>query len=154
MKSFLKYLCVSFLIFGSGMLYAQESVTLDVNYSVEVAEGSMLNGSAVITFCGRGFSFAGNGIESHSDGESVWVIDTTAREVYVESVTPESEAYMDELGTKLSAMKAGASMSFLSPENQEVLIKVNAVRKSDGKPLSSFRPTMDFDSSWVVTDLR
>ncbi len=154
MKNFIKYLCISFLVFGSGMAYAQESVTLDVNYYVEISEGSMLNGSAVITFCGRGFSFAGNGIESYSDGESVWVIDTTAKEVYVEPVTPESEAYMDELAAKLSTMKPGASMSFLSPENQEVRIRLNAVKKSDGKPLSSFRPTMDFDSSWVVTDLR
>ncbi len=154
MKNFIKYLCISFLLFGSGMAYAQKSVTLDVNYYVEISEGSMLNGSAVITFCGRGFSFAGNGIESYSDGESVWVIDTAAKEAYIESVTPESEAYMDELAGRLGVMKAGSSMSFLSPDNQEVRIKVNAVKRTDGKPLSSFRPLMDFDSDWIVTDLR
>ena len=35
-----------------------------------------------------------------------------------------------------------------------IRVKVNSIKKSDRKDISSFRPTRSFDSSWMVTDLR
>lgn len=37
---------------------------------------------------------------------------------------------------------------------ETIRVKVNSIKKSDRKDISSFRPTQSFDSSWMVTDLR
>ncbi len=156
MKIHLKYICASFLILLSGMLSAQtmESFTLDVKYSVEMSESSEIKGDAVIIFQDTAYTMSGNGIESYCDGETVWTLDLVAKEVYIESITPDLKAYMKDLAKKLISMKDKSETSFLSPEGQEVRIRVISIKKSDGKDVSSFRPTQKFDSSWVVTDLR
>ncbi len=154
MKAIIKYFCASFLILMSGMMYAQNCVTVNVDFSVAVSESSNLTGNAVISFQGTSFKMSGNGIEAYCDGVSFWTLDKEAREVYIESLTPESEEYMRELSAKLMELKQNSKSSFISPEGQEVHIKVNSIKKSDGKDISSFRPSQKFDSSWVVTDLR
>ncbi len=156
MNTFIKYICASFLILMSGMMSAQnpECVTVDVDYSVDVSATAELKGQAIVVFQGNSFRMSGNGIESYCDGSSVWTLDLEAKEVYIEAVTADSEAYMKELAPKLASMKPGAETSFTAPEGQTVRIKVNSIKKSDGTDISSFRPTYKFDSSWVVTDLR
>ncbi len=154
MKLYLKYICASFLILLSGMAAAQNHVTVDVDYSVDMTDHTELTGSALITFQGNSFKMSGNGIEVYCDGDSVWTLDMVAKEVYIESVTPESIEYMNELEPKLVSLKDGSETSFISPEGETVHVKVKTIKKSDGKSTVSFRPTYDFDSSWVVTDMR
>ncbi len=156
MRNHIKYFCASFLILVSGMVDAQEQpcVTLDIDYSVEVSETTDLTGQAVITFQGKAFAMSGNGVEAYCDGSSLWTMDTAAKEAYIESVTPEAEEYMMQLAAEISSLNAGGTASFLSPEGQKVHIRVNSIKKSDGKDVSSFRPTLNFNSEWVVTDLR
>ncbi len=156
MNPILKYFCASFLILLSGMTFAQDKVciTIDVAYSVELSESSALKGTAVITYQDNAYSMSGNGVESYCDGSTVWTLDLVAKEVYIESVNPETREYMDDLALRLEGMKSGSQADFLSPDGQPVNIKVNSIKKSAGKDISSFRPTQDFDSSWVVTDLR
>ncbi len=152
----MKYFCASLLILLSGVMHAQEQpcVILDVDYEVYVSESSKLAGQAVITFQDTAFNMSGNGIEAYCDGTSLWTLDSVAKEVYIESVTEETEAYLRELSAKLSGYKADAVATIKSPEGQSVHIKVNSIKKSAGKDVSSFRPTQNFDSDWVVTDLR
>ncbi len=156
MRLSFKYFCASFLILISGMMYAQNDgyVILDVDYSVAVSESAGISGNAVVTFGVKSFRMAGNGVESYCDGSAIWTLDMKAREVYIEAVTPEIEAYMLELGPQLATLKPSSETSFVSPDGQEVRIKVNSIKKTDGKDVMSFRPPYDFDSSWVVTDLR
>ncbi len=157
MKQYLiKYICASFLTLMSGMMSAQnlESITIDFTYSVDLSEDTKLNGTAVLTYQGTSYKAVGNGVESYCDGTSVWTVDMTSKEVYIEAITPEIGEYMRDLASKLSGLKDGASAEFIAPEGQTVKVRINSMKKSDGMDISSFRPTHKFDSSWVVTDLR
>ncbi len=156
MNPFLKHICASFLILMSGMMSAQNTgcITLDVDFSVELSESADMTGNAVVSFQGKAFIMSGNGVEAYCDGTTIWTLDLEAKEVYIESVTPETESYMKDLKPRLTALEKGSSASFLSPEGQKVNIRVNSVKKTAGKDISSFRPVRDFDSSWVITDLR
>lgn len=46
--------------------------------------------------------------------------------------------------------------TFVMSEGQAdiIRVKVDSIKKSDRKDISYFRPTLSFDSSWMVTDLR
>ncbi len=152
----MKYVCASFLILISGMMSAQNNacVTLDVDFSAKVSEGTNMAGRVELMFQGNAFRMTGNGIEAYCDGDTVWTLDLIAKEVYIEPVTPDSQLYMRDLAPQLSALEDGEETSFVAPEGQTVHIKINSIKKTDGKDISSFRPTQNFDSSWVVTDLR
>ncbi len=157
MKLKLRYFCASLLILMSGVAFAQppaECIALDVDFSAEISAGSRLSGKAVVTVQDTAFKMEGNGIEAYCDGVSLWTLDRAGKEVYIESVTPDTEDYMQNLKGRLLSLAAGSETSFLSPGGQTIKIKVNSMKKSAGKDVSSFRPTQDFDSSWVVTDLR
>ncbi len=156
MKRILKYFCAPLLILVSGAVSAQEQpcIILDVDYSVEISESSRLNGQAVVTFQDTAFSMSGNGIEAYCDGTSLWTLDNMAKEAYIEAITEETAAYIRNLASELSGYEADATAIIESPEGQSVHIKVNSIKKSDRKDVSSFRPTEVFDSEWVVTDLR
>ncbi len=156
MMNCFKYLCVPFLILLSGMMLAQteECVVLDVDYSVDISETSKLTGEAVITLQGNAFSMSGNGIESYCDGSSLWTLDLVAKEVYVEPLTPDAESYMNDLRQQLHALKDNSEIDIASPEGHMVHARINSIKKSAGKDISSFRPPYEFDASWVITDLR
>ncbi len=155
MKS-IKYICASFLILVSGMMSAQndECQMFDVDFTVEISTSSDMTGKAVLVFQNKAFTLAGNGFEAYCDGASLWVLDMEAKEVSIDSVTSEVQAYVDEMSIKLSSMKEDAESSFISPEGQLIHIKVNSMKKTAARDISSFRPSYEFDSSWVVTDLR
>ncbi len=140
----------------SGMMSAQNNlcVTLDVDFSVNVSGDTDMTGKALLTFQDNAFTMSGNGIEAYCDGDTVWTLDLIGKEVYIESVTPDSQLYMRDLAPQLSALEDGGETSFVAPEGQKVHIKINSIKKSDRKDVSSFRPTHNFDSSWVITDLR
>ncbi len=151
----LKYFCASLLILLSGAAFAQnDCLTLDVDFSIDVSADSQMTGKALLEVQGNAFKMNGNGIAAYCDGASVWTLDLEAKEAYIESVSPETEEYMQNLRTKIQALSPGSETSFLSPEGQKVAIKVNSIKKSAGKDVSTFRPAQNFDSSWVVTDLR
>ncbi len=156
MKLILKYLCASFLILVSGMISAQtaECLTFDVDFRIDIPETSKITGKAVVEVQGTAFKMTGNGIESYCDGSSVWTVDQVAKEVYIESISPDTEAYMKDLSLELSGMKDDDEATFVAPDGQPVHIKVNSIKKSAGKDIASFRPTQTFDSSWIITDLR
>ncbi len=156
MKLHLKYICASFLILVSGMMSAQEkeSATLEFTYSIDLSEEARISGNASVTYQDTAYMMSGNGIESYCDGSTVWTLDMEAGEVYIESVTDDLKEYMKTLAASLEGIEADSDASFLSPDGQIVKIHVISVKKSGVKDISSFRPTMDIDSSWVVTDLR
>ncbi len=156
MKHYFKYLCASFLIFMSGMMSAQnkECFELKVSYVLKVSASSEITGEAGLEFQGKAFHMKGNGIEAYCDGVDIWTIDSKAKEVYIESLTEESELRMMEAAPELASMKAGSEASFDLPDGMKATVKVRSIKKTDGKDISFFRPDYKFDSSWVITDLR
>ncbi len=156
MNIHLKYICASFLIFISGMMFAQNNgcVAVEAAYSLAVGDSSKLNGKASLTFQDDAFHLVGDGFEIYCDGSDVWTLDSRAKEVYVESLSADYEGYMDDAASKLSAMNAGSEADFMTPDGQDIHLKIISIKKSDRKDVSSFRPTEKFDSSWVIVDLR
>ncbi len=155
MNRFIVYICTALLISMSGVLSAQtpECITLDVTYSITKDNLPEITGEAHVSFQGNAWLTVGNGFESYCDGSSIWTVDLTAKEVYIESVTPEYESRFKEAAEKLASLKENAETLFTTDEFHAAL-KIKSIKKSDGKDISSFRPSQKFDSSWVVTDLR
>ncbi len=156
MNHLYKYLSVSFLILMSGMLFAQngECLVIEASYSLTVSGTSRITGEAVVESQDKAFHMVGNGIEAFCDGVDIWTIDQKVKEVYVEALTSESGAAMKDIAPQLAAMKAGSEADFDLPDGMKIHIKITSIKRTDGKDVSSFRPPYEFDSSWVVTDLR
>ncbi len=157
MKFILKYVCASLLGLLPGVISAQspdECLVFDVDYSFEVSESAKVSGSAIVTVQGDAYHMSGNGIEAWCDGVSIWMLDNEAKEVYIESADSASESYMRNPSQALKNLKGKSEGTYTLDDGRKVHIKVNSIKKSDRKDVSSFRPTQNFDSSWVVTDLR
>ncbi len=165
MKFILKYVCASLLGLLPGMISAQtpaqspeqqsdECLVFNVDYSMGGSASAKISGSATVTVQGDAYHMNGNGIEAWCDGVSIWMIDNEAKEVYVESAESASESYMQNPSRALRELKGKSEGTYVLDDGRKVHIKVNSIKKSDRKDISSFRPTQDFDSSWVVTDLR
>ncbi len=152
----LEYICASFLILVSGMMYAQTSEChiFDIDFTIELSASSDITGKAAAVFQDKSFRVSGNEFEAYCDGVSVWTLDLGTKEVYIESVNPDAQAYLGEMSSTLASMTEGDESSFITPDGQQVHIKVNSIKKTARKDISSFRPSYEFDSSWVVTDLR
>lgn len=107
MNSILKFLALSFLMFMSGMAYAQDDtlleklyadfaskcITLDISYVIELPS-SDIKGDGIVMFQGDAYHLSGNGIEVNCDGTDVWLMDPAAKEVYIEPVTDGPDAFM------------------------------------------------------------
>ncbi len=156
MKLYLKYICVPFLILLSGMTYAQnpECVTVRARYSMALSETASMNGEAAVTFQDKAFHMTGEGFDVYCDGTDIWTVDIAAKEVYIEALGEENEEYLLDTARALAGMEPQTEANFLTPDEQIVRIEVLSLQKTDAKDISSFRPSQNFDSSWVVTDLR
>ncbi len=156
MKLSLKYICASFLILVSGMAFAQnqECVTVSVTFSMALSDEAVIEGKAEAVFQGNAFRMSGEGLEVWCDGNDVWTIDGRAKEVYIETLDSDNKEYVVATTRAVAGMQAGGEADFLTPDDQLVRIKVISIKKTGRRDVSSFRPTQDFDSSWVVTDLR
>ncbi len=158
MKSYLKYLCASFLALMSGMAYAQneECVTLDVSYSMTVSGTPVLSGDAVVMVQGDAYMLGTGGMEIYCDGSDLWVVNPDTKEVYVQSADSAVESYMPgKPSDLLKALSGRSEATFGLNDGQEISIKVNSIEKEVGNDdVSSFRPPYDFDYSWALVDLR
>lgn len=201
MKHILKYIMVVFLSFVSGRLLAQDRsmltrlydtfsenlVTLEADYSVGNG-GPEVKGKAELKVQGKAYHILGGGYDIYCDGESVWIVDQTSKEVIIEPVSEGPDGYMtnpalllsrlDEffevksvagrkytLKPKVKGEIAAAEVSFLPDGNLNsgiftmadgnvwniTVCKMNASPQDD---ITAFRPSIRFDKTWIVTDLR
>lgn len=80
----------------------------------------------------------GNLLEIYTDSSGTWILDSSAKEAYVEPAW----SYEDLLTFYESVASSGSSLT----------AKVLKTTLSEKKPASTFTPTLS--SEWVVTDLR
>lgn len=201
MKHVLKYILVVFLSFVSGRLSAQETamltrlydtfaeklVTLEVEYFVGTG-GPEVKGKAELQLQGRAYRIIGGGYDIYCDGESVWIVEQTSKEVIIEPVAEGAEGYMTNPALLLSRLdeyfdvKAVAGRRYtLKPKKKGEITAVEITfspeenlssgnfTMSDGnvwnmtvskmtaspqKDITAFRPSIRFDKTWIVTDLR
>ena len=108
----------SFLIFVSGMMHSQDKslldklyddfsrnlVTLDISYVLEMSSTD-ITGEGKVEFQGNAYHLSGNGIEVYCDGKDVWLVDPSAKEVYIEPVSEGVDAYMQNPALLFTGLK-------------------------------------------------
>ena len=201
MKHILKYIVVVFLSFVSGRLLAQETsmltrlyntfaeqlVALEADYSVRNG-GPEVKGKAELQIQGETYRILGGGYDIYCDGESVWIVDQTSKEVIIEPVSEGPDGYMTNPALLLSRLDeffdvksvAGrkytlkpkakgeitsaevtfspegnlSSGTFTMSDGNVWNITVSNMTVSPQKDITAFRPSIRFDKTWIVTDLR
>ncbi len=172
MSNISKYILTAFLAFLPGMLFAQDQcISLSLSYKLELGTGAVVNGDADVIFQDNAYILNASGLELYCDGETLWVLDSSVKEVYIEAAEQNPDLYiqnpalfiMNPEGKFTVSNKAEneKNVSFdVTPNDSDdfekchIQINRSSVKKTDRKDVSSFRPPYKFDSSWVVVDLR
>lgn len=153
-----RYLLSILLLLSVSCAYAQEKnscVEFNIEYTVTMSENRVV-GTAQLMIQDRMYAVSSNNVYVCSDGESVWTLDMSAKEAYIESLSEDIEEFVDvnTLYAELEKMKtAGVGRLELSDGNV-VEVKVNSFIETQKKSVTSFRPQIEFGPEWVVTDLR
>lgn len=173
MKHILKYILVVFLSFVSGRLSAQDTsllsrlydtfaeklVTLEVQYSVGTG-GSEVKGKAELEVQGKAYRIIGGGYDIYCDGESVWIVDQTSKEVIIESVSEGPEGYMTNPALLLSCLdeffdvKSVSGRKYtLTPKTKGDMTAAEITFSPEGN-LSSGIFTMADGNVWDITVIK
>ena len=130
-------------------------LSLKCTYSMYVSQ-TRVQGEADVMLQRNAFTMRGDGIEVYCDGTKVWTVDSSLKEVYVETIdsgdvnallaSESADIVFDSAGNPVSA-------SFVMQDGLKVEIKIISVTKSKIKPEDAFRPQVNFGSDWIVTEL-
>ena len=130
-------------------------LTLKCTYSMYVSQ-TRVQGEAEVMLQRNAFTMCGNGIEVYCDGTKVWTLDSSLKEAYVEPVENTGvNALLDPTSADVVFDADGnpVSASFTMQDGLKVDIEILSVTKSKIKPEDAFRPQVDFNSDWIVTEL-
>lgn len=130
-------------------------LTLKCTYSMYVSQ-TRVQGEAEVMLQRNAFTMCGNGIEVYCDGTKVWTLDSSLKEAYVEPVENTGvNALLDPTSADVVFDADGnpVSASFIMQDGLKVDIEILSVAKSKIKPEDAFRPQVDFNSDWIVTEL-
>lgn len=130
-------------------------LTLKCTYSMYVSQ-TRVQGEAEVMLQRNAFTMCGNGIEVYCDGIKVWTLDSSLKEAYVEPVENTGvNALLDPTTADVVFDADGnpVSASFIMQDGLKVDIEILSVTKSKIKPEDAFRPQVDFNSDWIVTEL-
>ena len=130
-------------------------LTLKCTYSMYVSQ-TRVQGEAEVMLQRNAFTMCGNGIEVYCDGTKVWTLDSSLKEAYVEPVENTGvNALLDPTSADVVFDAEGnpVSASFIMQDGLKVDIEILSVTKSKIKPEDAFRPQVDFNSDWIVTEL-
>ena len=130
-------------------------LTLKCTYSMYVSQ-TRVQGEAEVMLQRNAFTMYGNGIEVYCDGTKVWTLDSSLKEAYVEPVENTGvNALLDPTSADVVFDADGnpVSASFIMQDGLKVDIEILSVTKSKIKPEDAFRPQVDFNSDWIVTEL-
>jgi outer membrane lipoprotein-sorting protein len=130
-------------------------LTLKCTYSMYVSQ-TRVQGEAEVMLQRNAFTMCGNGIEVYCDGTKVWTLDSSLKEAYVEPVENTGvNALLDPTSADVVFDAEGnpVSASFVMQDGLKVDIEILSATKSKIKPEDAFRPQVDFNSDWIVTEL-
>lgn len=135
------------------------SVEYKFNY---ITSGVRTFGEGVLDIQGNSYHMRGNGIEIFCDGSTTWMLDEDAKEVVIEAADSQSAGYlanpvmllMNIENTALSYEIKGDVVTLELPGGVSLEITICSLQKVQTKKSEAFRPPTDFDSTWIVTDLR
>ena len=174
---------------------ADSCMEISYSYSTRVS-GVNYNGSGRLSSQGLMWKMSGNGVEMYCDAQSLWIVDSTMKEVVIEPAASEAESewlsnpaiifsrikdtfkVRDIINSAdgksllyvLDPLKKG-SISYCNLELNKsdasvknavlaltdgtyIKIEVSSMKLTPKVSVEAFRPHIDFDSSWILTDLR
>lgn len=146
-----------------------ETCKLSIEYTVTGQSDIDIIGEGSLTLQGDSYIFTTNGLETRSDGSSVWIADLSAKEVIIESSAVDGLSYLDPAyifqnvisDPESSALEfvngelKGVDVDIKEMDGMHLHITVHSYEFIQAQPESVFRFSEScFDSSWVVTDLR
>lgn len=122
-------------------------VAMQCSYQMFVSQ-TRVSGEAHVSVQGDSYKMIGNGLQVYCDGSKVWTVDSTTKEVYIESVDDMAvnslanpAALFMHLGTSfnvVSSAQAGGKLSYkLAPKVNCGVISADLVLTQDGKPVSA-----------------
>ena len=139
-----KYFLLLLLALLPAGLYAQNTLLLDklyetfdsgcvlmeCNFGVD-SDGVLVKGRCEVEVQGKFYRMQGNGLDIMCDGESVWVMDTSAKEVVVEPLNDDPSSYMSNPALLFRDMDKVFTMTGASASGSGISYKLSA-RKSCG----------------------
>lgn len=140
---------------------AQECVVVDYQFTANVS-GLTTCGYGSVEVQGDSYHMVGNGVEIYCDGKTTWMIDETTKEVFLESADAESAGYLANpilllvnLEENVASYKVDDNkISLKLSEDLTLDIVIDSMKSMPNKKSEAFRPPTEFDSSWIITDLR
>ena len=140
------------------LLRGKDAVSCSYQYRMN---GNMpMEGDGVAVICGHKYYAKGNGIENYCDGKSVWTVDRSAKEVYIESAGGDIASNIEKfLGGIRDFKYDGSSLSCRIVKKEQGLDLefkaqgIKTVPASEDGTVYSFDVSA-LDSSWVISDLR
>lgn len=140
---------------------AYDCVSVDYEFAT-VMSGMKVTGEGTVEIQGNSYHMKGEGIEIFCDGSTSWMIDEAAKEVFIEAADSQSAGYLANpvlllmnLEENIGSYKVNGNMITLElPDGSPLEITVNSLETVPTQKTEAFRPPTDFDSSWIVTDLR
>ena len=140
---------------------AKECVSVSYEFETEMS-GMKAVGDGVIHIQGNSYHMEGNGVEIYCDGTSTWMIDESAKEVFIEAAESQSAGYLANPALLLMNLEdessryriEGDEITVSIPGESDLLIRIKGVRDEGIKKSEAFRPPTEFDSTWIITDLR
>lgn len=140
---------------GSGCVLVDYEFTATVSGIKTIGEGK-------VEIQGNSYHMKGNGMEIYCDGSSTWLIDEAAGEVVVEDADTQSAGYLANPVLLLMNLEKnvvsydadGNKISLELPGGVFLTIVINSIKTMPEKKSEAFRPPTQFDSSWIITDLR
>ena len=122
-------------------------VDMECSYLMYVSQTRM-SGEAKVSVQGESYTMVGNGLQVYCDGSKVWTVDSTSKEVYVESVDDMAAnslanpaALFMRLGTSFEVVSSSPSngrFSYrLAPKDDFGVLSAELVLSQDGTPQSA-----------------
>ena len=127
----------------------------NIGYTITMSQNRVV-GTADLMIQDMMYAVSSNDVYVCCDAESVWTLDMTAKEAYIEPADGDMDELVDMqvLLAELQKMKTSGAGRLELADGNIVEVKVHSFSESQKKSVTSFRPQIEFGPEWVVTDLR
>ena len=133
---------------------------ISLHYDCTIVQPAPVRLSGDLLVQGDCYLAKGNGMENYCDGESVWTVDRSAKEVYIENAGGDIASNIEKfLGGIRDFKYDGSSLSCRIVKKEQGLDLefkaqgIKTVPASEDGTVYSFDVSA-LDSSWVISDLR
>lgn len=117
----------------------EQSASFEYTFSTDI--GFKMTGSGIVKVQGTCFYVKGNGLEVYSDGESIWTLDTAAKELYIDVIDQSGTdvsnpaQILSSANTAFTKQLTTSDMVVLVPKGKSEIKQIKLVMKDAAKPV-------------------